>query len=186
LACALPPLVLLTDDERLADPCAAARRLPPGSLVVVRSRDAVRRAEWARSLLNVARGRGLQLVVAADPELAARVEADGVHFPEARMGDAARWRVRRPDWLITCAAHSLHACARAQGARADAVFLAPVFATRSHPGRGYLGLFRASAIARLTPLPVYALGGIDARTAVRLAPGSFAGIAAVEALSAAC
>ena len=35
---ALPPLVLMTDDERLPDPLAAARLLPRGSMVIVRAR----------------------------------------------------------------------------------------------------------------------------------------------------
>jgi thiamine-phosphate pyrophosphorylase len=96
----------------------------------------------------------------------------------------AHWRARHPHWLITCAAHSLSACARAGIARADAAFVAPIFATESHPGRRTLGPFRARSIARASPIPVYALGGIDDENAGRLADGPFAGIAAVEGLTA--
>src|SRR5437660_1274823 len=78
---------------------------------------------------------------------------------------AAHWRAKRPRWLITCAVHSLSASARALSAGADAVFLAPVFATPSHPGRSYLGPLRARIIAKLVTVPVYALGGVDARSA---------------------
>src|ERR1700761_2572916 len=35
---ALPSLILMTDDERLADPVAAARALPRGSMGVLRTR----------------------------------------------------------------------------------------------------------------------------------------------------
>jgi thiamine-phosphate pyrophosphorylase len=179
----LPALVLMTDDDRLANPAAAAQMLPRGSLVVVRARDAARRAALAQALLSIGIKHGIRVSIAGDPELAARCNADGVHFPEARIGEAAHWRVRHPRWLVTCAAHSLNACARASLARADAVLLAPVFATQSHPGRACLGPFRARAIAHASTIPVYALGGITAQNAGRLAGGGFIGLAAVDGLA---
>ncbi len=179
----LPALVLMTDDERVADPLAAARTLPRGSVVMLRARDGSRRARLAVSLATLARQHDLILLIAGDPDLAARCGADGVHFPEARIGEAAHWRARRGIWFITCAAHSLAACARVRFASADAVFLAPVFSTGSHPGRAGLGHLRARAIARASTVAVYALGGIDAQSARRLEGGRFAGIAAVGALA---
>ena len=177
----LPALVLLTDDERLNDPLRAARALPRGSLVIVRARQSTRRAELAAALIGIARQHGLLLLVANDAMLAARIGADGVHLSEIRAGKAAHWRARRPDWLITQAAHSLGACARAHCV--DAVLLAPIFATASHPGGKVLGAMRARMIARQSPLPVYALGGIDAGNVARLEGARFAGVAAISALS---
>ncbi len=98
-------LVLVTDDDRLADPFAAALRLPKGSMVIVRARDAERRQALAESLR--AQTRGLILLAADDPVLADRLH--GLHLPEKRARDAAHWRALRPHWLITVAAHS--ACA---------------------------------------------------------------------------
>ena len=170
----LPPLVLMTDDARLPDPLAAARALPRGAMVVVRSRDAARRAELARALLGLS---VLVVLVADDPELALRLNADGVHLPERRAGDAAHWRARRPRWILTAAAHG----ARGGDVNLDALFLSPVFATASHPERAALSAARANAIARGLSTPVYALGGIDARNA-RLLSG-FVGIAAIGALA---
>jgi thiamine-phosphate pyrophosphorylase len=118
------------------------------------------------------------LLIAGDPELAARVGADGVHWPEQRL---PAQRDARP-WLVTAAAHSAHAVARAAAFGADACILAPVFPTRSSSGRSALGLFRASQIARAARLPAIALGGVNARTARLLAGRGFAGIAAVDAL----
>jgi hypothetical protein len=102
---ALPALVLMTDDDRLPDPLPAVRALPDGSLVVLRARDSVRRAAMATKLMEIARACGIRVLIADDPELAVRCGAHGVHFPEIRIGEAARWRARRPRWLITCAAH---------------------------------------------------------------------------------
>ena len=119
-------LVLMTDDDRLADPVAAARRLPKGSMVIVRARDAARRHALAESLR--AETSGLILLASDDPVLADRLH--GLHLPEKRAREAAHWRALRPHWMITVAAHSgrgLHI------AYADAVLLSPVFATKVIP-----------------------------------------------------
>jgi len=171
-------LVLMTDDARLPDPVAAAKRLPRGSLIVVRARDGAARARAARLLKPVARLRGLKLLIAGDAALAARIGADGLHLPESRAREASHWRARHPNWIITAAAHSLRACRSA-----DAVFLSPVFTTASHPDAVVLGALRARIIARLSPVPVYALGGIDAKSVRRLRDGAFAGVAAISALT---
>jgi len=179
----LPPLALMTDDDRLSDPVAAARALPRGNLVILRAHGDARRAALAERLCRVAREHDLVCLIANDPELAARSGADGVHFPEARAHEAAHWRACRPEWFITCAAHDARAIARARAARADAVFVSPVFATKSHEDARPLGVMRFRALARAAAIPVYALGGIDARTALRLKDAPIAGLAAVGALS---
>jgi thiamine-phosphate pyrophosphorylase len=179
----LPPLVLMTDDERLSDPCTAASRLPRGSLVVVRAREADRRAALASALARIARRRELLLIVADDPLLVARMGSHGVHFPEARAGEIAHWRAKRPQWLITASAHSLRAAANAARFGAHAVFLSPVFATKSHPGRTPLGHLRLRRIAQIVDVPVYALGGIDAHSVGQLRGADIAGIAAIGALA---
>jgi len=174
----LPHLVLMTDDERLADPLAAARALPRGSMVVVRAREAARRAALCAAMLGLERQRALVVLIADDPVLAARLGADGIHLPEARAKSAAHWRALHPRWLITVASHGSATAPHA----ANAVILSNIFATPSHPGRPGLGPLRAATIARATGKPVYALGGIDAQSALRLPP-AFTGIAAIGALS---
>jgi thiamine-phosphate pyrophosphorylase len=176
----LPPLVLMTDDARLPDPLAAAQRLPGGSLIVLRDRDPARRKALAQALARIARQRGLYLLIAGDPKLAAT--ADGLHVAEKDMRLIAHWRARRPDLFMTAAAHSLRAAVAAATCGADAVFLSPVFSTRSHPGRPALGAMRLRRIAQLVPVPVYALGGIDAGTARQIADAPIAGFAAIGAL----
>jgi thiamine-phosphate pyrophosphorylase len=179
----MPSLVLMTDDERLADPLAAARALPRGSMVVARSRDAGRLSELSRALLKIARRHGLAVLIAGDPLLAAQLGADGVHLPEARAGEAAYWRARLSTMMITASAHSYRALSNMRIAPVDAVFLSPVFFTKSHTDRVVQPASRTNFIARAAGKPVYALGGIDARNARLLSPGIFTGIAAIGALS---
>ena len=186
LAGLLPPLILMTDDERLPNPLAAARRLPRGSLVIVRSRNEVRRTALTHALLALARSRLLLVSVADDPALAIAAGADGLHLPEARLSEAAHWRARCPRLLITAAAHSSRALSRAAYTRADAALLSPVFATQSHRGAATLGPIHARLIACAARLPVYVLGGIDDRNVMRLTGARLAGVAAVGALRPGC
>jgi thiamine-phosphate pyrophosphorylase len=172
-------LLLLTDDLRLSDPLPAARALPPGAVIILRAREADRRAVLAASLRGIARARGLLLLIADDPRLAARIGAHGIHLPQARAKEAAHWRARYPHWFVTAAAHSLGAVLGGGGA--DAVLLSPVFATRSHPNAPALTAARARLIARQVPIPVFALGGINAQNAGLLQ--GFAGLAAIGGLS---
>jgi thiamine-phosphate pyrophosphorylase len=165
------PLVMMTDD-RAADWPGAARRLPPGSVVVVRARDAATRRRMAEQMDGLAR-----LLIADDPGLAAEMGAAGLHLPEARMREALHWRARFPHWIITSSAHSLRALMSAQAL--DAVFLSPVFATASHRQARPLTPVRAAFIAALSPVPVYALGGVTARNAALLSP-AFSGIAGIN------
>lgn len=167
-------LALITDDDRLSDPVEAARALPKGSLVIVRSRDVKRRRKLGEALR--AQTHGLILLAADDPELAGILH--GLHLPEVRARDAAHWRALRPHWVITVAAHSprgLHA------PYADAAFLSPIFATKSHPKARPLTPACARLIARNALLPVLALGGVTARNATLLS--GFSGIAAIDALT---
>src|SRR6185437_3211261 len=87
-------LVLMTDDEWLPDPLAAAHRLPKGSVVIVRARNAERRHALAESLRT--KTSGLILLASDDPILADCLH--GLHLPERRAREAAHWRAVRPSW----------------------------------------------------------------------------------------
>jgi thiamine-phosphate pyrophosphorylase len=178
----LPPLIFLTDDERTPDPLPAIAALPRGSLVIVRSRNAKHRRELAQAAARIAQRHRLSLSIAGDAALATEVAADGLHLPEAETEKAGRYRANNKSWLITAAAHSAHAVLRAHLSGAHAVLLSPVFETQSHAGRMSLGLSRLRTIARTSPIPIYALGGIGAENVESLKNIPLAGIAAIGAL----
>lgn len=178
----LPPLILMTDAVRLPDPVAAAERLPRGSAVILRHYGEGGRDKLAAQLAQVSREHGLRLLIGADPELALRVGAHGVHLPEAMLA-LARSARRRPGWLVTAAAHDWMALISSAQAGADAALLSPVFPTLSHPRRRPLGAWRFATLANHAPLPVYALGGISEVNAVQLLSSRSVGIAAIGGLS---
>lgn len=178
----LPALILLSDDTRLSDPCAAAWALPPGALLILRHRNPAQRRALAFALKEIAHTRHLLLSIANDVPLAHAVGADGVHFSQNTMDEAVVARRARAHWLISVAAHSLTALARARIVGADAALLGSVFASASHPGQAGLGAPRARFLAQMAPLPVYALGGVVGASAGLLAGSAFAGLAAIGAL----
>lgn len=157
-------------------------RLPRGAGVVYRAYGAADAVALGRRLVRVARHRGLVLLAGADAALAAKIGADGVHLPERGAIAAAGLKRARAGWIVTAAAHSRAAIVRARRAGADAVFVSPVFASASPSAGRPLGPLRFAMLARGACLPVYALGGIDGRTARRIVRSGAAGFAAVGAL----
>ena len=183
----LPPLICLTDAARFPDPLPIAAQLPRESLVIFRHYQTAGRRELAHRLASFCRSRGLRFLVAGDAALAIETHADGLHLPEwLARGPVSRgwgWRQRKPGWLLTAAAHCEMSLARAARAGADAVLLAPVFPTTSHPGADGLGVLRFATLAHRTDVPVYGLGGINIGTVRRLRGAGAAGIAVVSALA---
>ena len=173
----------MSDPQRIPDLEAVARRLPRGSAIVLRAFGARDAVAQGRRLAAIARRRGLVLLAGADPALAWSIGAQGVHLPERLAHRAGPLKRARPDWLVTAAAHSAPACRRAFAAGADAVMLSPVFESRSPSAGNPLGPVRFAAVVRRAGAPVYALGGVDTRTARRIAQSGAVGLAAVEALA---
>ncbi len=179
----LPALFFLTDETRIGDPLAVISRLPRGSGVIVRDYAAPDRANLVTSIAEISRRRGLRLLVGGDGALARRVGAAGVHLPEHRCREALIWRSRYPSWLVTVAAHSASALHAAGRVGADAALLSPVFATPSHPDGTALGVARFKALARISPVPIVALGGLTGTNICQLAGAAIVGIAAIGGLA---
>jgi thiamine-phosphate pyrophosphorylase len=176
-------LFFVTDPARTPDPAAIAARLPAGAGVIYRAFGAAEAVAVAQRLRRVADMRALILLIGADEALAARVGADGVHLPERLIGVAARLRARRPQWLLTAAAHDARALQRAYLAGLDAVLVSPVFPSLSPSADGALGPIRFASLVRQAHLPVYALGGVNGGTAARLLSTRAVGLAAVQSLT---
>lgn len=181
---ALPNLLFFTDPSRIPDPEAVAERLPAGAGVVYRAFDAQDAVERGRRLRAIATARGLLLLVGAHPGLAEGIGADGLHMPERLCAEIPRQRAEHPRWLITAAAHGLSALRAAERAGADAIVTSPIFPSNSPSAGEPLGVEGLKALVAATATPVYALGGLRARTVSQLIGSGIVGIAAVEALSA--
>ncbi|HZV84568.1 MAG TPA: thiamine phosphate synthase [Brevundimonas sp.] len=176
----LPPLLFFTDPLRTPRPWETAARLPRGAAVVFRHFGTADARDTALRLRAVTAARGVLLLIGLDTTLAEAVGADGVHLPERRVDLAPAVARARPDWLITGAAH---AGGSLDTPGLDARVLSPVFpaggASGQTPALGADG-FQRHALA--SPLPVYALGGIDARNAHDLIGSGACGLAGIGAI----
>ena len=179
---ALPPLIFVTDPTRTPEPEAIAARLPRGAGVIYRAFGAADALAAARRLRAIADTRGLVFLVGADEALAAAAGADGLHLPEAMAGRARRIRARRPGWILTGAAHSPRALAKAASLGLDAALFSTVFESRSPSAGTPWGAVRFAGLVRGARLPVYALGGVTMKNARRLEASGAVGLAAVESL----
>lgn len=156
----LPQIWLLSDARNDAVLERALRRLPRGSGFVFRHYhlgESERHARF-RQLARLARTRGHVVVLADSRAAARRWGADKAYGPDGHLvpvHDLAEIRVAR---------------------EAEAVLLSPVFATRSHPGAPTLGPVRFRLLAARSPVPVIALGGMDARRAARIGARHWAAI----------
>lgn len=176
----LPPLLFLTDPDRTPKPDPVIAALPVGSGLIYRHFGASDRRRVAARLREVCRARGIAFLIAADPVLACEMQADGVHWPEARLQDARRWRGQF--FIQTTSAHSRKAIQNAADARMDAALVSSVFASRSASAGRPLSPVRFRQLSAQAHLPLYALGGVHARNADRVSRAG--GIAAIDGFSA--
>lgn len=161
----LGPLLVLTDRTQtgrrsLAD---VVRGAPA---VVLREKDLVRHEREAlarelRSLVGI-------LLVASDTT----IDADGVH-----LASDDPFPSLRPE-IVGRSCHSRADLERAAAEGCDYATLSPIFASSSKPGYG-----PALGIEALhdTPLPVYALGGVDETNAAACIDGGAVGVAVMGA-----
>lgn len=163
------PSVWMMTDERIGDGLwAALDRLPRGAGVVFRhyGLPAPERRSLLAEVATVARRRRLVLIAAGIGG------PDGSHNRRAGRG------------LHTRSAHDRRQIVAAIRDGADAIFVSPVFATRSHPGARPLGARRLGTMIRGVGLPVIALGGMDAHRFRGLRRLGLHGWAGIDAWSA--
>ena len=163
------PRTWLMTDERMGDRLwRALDALPKGSGVIFRHYSLPsheRRALFAQ-VARIAKRRRLLLLRAGREPLGRG--ADGVHNGHRRDGS-----------LLSRSVHSQRELVAAIAARADLIFVSPVFATASHPNARTLGPVRAARLASLAPMPVIALGGMTPHRFKALRSAGFHGWAAI-------
>jgi len=119
------------------------------------------------------------LLIGEDEALARQTSADGVHLRARDLPKYGQSPIQ--NLIVSAACHSLDELQLAHKAGARVAFLSPVFETASHPGAPPLGASRFKELAAQAPLPVLALGGVDAQNAHQLAGENVAGLGAIGA-----
>ena len=178
--CKISPLVFMSDPERVPDVLAVAQNLPEGATLIYRHFGAVDRLVVAEELRQIAFAGNLQFLIGQDIELAKEIGADGVHLPERDLPLAAQLRTMYPNWLISAAVHSPETVRLHVGKDLDAVIASPVFPSKSKSAGVPMGKLEFSVYVSLSPIGVFALGGISTQTVDQLVGGGAAGIAGIS------
>lgn len=130
-----------------------------------------------RRLLPVVRAAGARLLIHGEAALAGLAGADGVHLSSDADAAAARARLGR-DKLIGISIHSVGEAASIVPTDVDYALAGPAFETPSKPGYGpEIGRKGLAEIARAAPVPVLAIGGINALRVPELIAAGAAGVA---------
>ncbi len=189
-----PRLIVITDlsllepRELVSRVAAVALAAQAGSLsILLRDHQASARERLGlgRELRQLARAAEQQLWVADRLDLALLLEADGVHLGEGSVSAPDARLLLGPDLHLSRAWHRPDVEGLAAELEAlDALLLSPVFAARK--GRQALGVsalssLRATLHAHVSPIRLYALGGVTATDVPACDAAGAAGVAAIGA-----
>jgi thiamine-phosphate pyrophosphorylase len=136
--------------------------------------------EAGRELRRLCTAHDALFVVNDFPELAMRVNADGVHVGQDDVSVAEARRVVGQDRLVGLSTHSAADIAAASGA--DYLGAGPIYATPTKPGRPAMGLGLLADAARTARVPWFAIGGIDADTITAVIAAGASRVAVVRAI----
>lgn len=177
-----PPLLLVTDRRQARRPLAeivSAAVAAGCRWISVREKDLPEdeQALLARRLLPVVRAAGARLLIHGEAALAGLAGADGVHLSSDADAAAARARLGR-DKLIGISIHGVAEAASIVPADVDYALAGPAFETPSKPGYGpEIGRRGLAEIAGAAPVPVLAIGGVNALRVPELIAAGAAGVA---------
>jgi thiamine-phosphate pyrophosphorylase len=174
-----PPLLLVTDRRQARRPLAevVSAALAGGCRwISLREKDLPddEQVLLARQLLPKVRAAGARLLIHGEAALAGLAATDGVHLRAGADAAAARARLGR-DKLIGISIHTVGEAGPMDPANVDYALAGPAFETPSKPGYGpEIGRKGLAEIAAAAPVPVLAIGGINAlRVAELIMAGAF-------------
>ena len=139
--------------------------------------------EVASLLRNIAKECGMLFIANDRCDLAMAVEADGVHLGQADLPLAFARNLVGNDMLIGISTHNSEQVQIATEEGADYLGYGPIFptSTKSHhdPTVGLQGM---KHIRGLTPLPVFAIGGITPDSVSKLCQAGANGVAVASGI----
>lgn len=177
-----PPLLLITDRRQAARPL---REIVEAALsagcrwVSVREKDLPQTglASLLDTIRPLAALYGARLGLHGSAENAAKLGLDAVHLSAGSDARAAR-RLLGEGALIGLSVHCKEEAEAIDPADVDYAIMGPAFATASKPGYGpALGLEGIASTVRSSPVPIIALGGVDAGNVHALLAAGAAGVA---------
>jgi len=182
-----PPFLLITDRRQARGNIIdiAAKALAAGCRwISLREKDlsAAEQAALLAEFLQRAKPYDARITLHGDPAIARQARAHGVHLSAG--GDAAHARrLLGDDALVGLSIHDAGEASNVDPTCVDYVIAGPVFETASKPGYGpTLGPEGLALIARASPVPVIAIGGVTPETVPDCLAAGASGIAVMGAV----
>ena len=136
----------------------------------------------ALEIRAVCRRYGVPFLINDAADLAAEVEADGVHVGQQDMSPRQARAILGPDGIVGVSAHTVEEARAAQAAGADYLGVGAVFATGTKGNTTPVDYETLKAICAAVDIPVVAIGGVGRDNLSSLAGSGICGVAVVSAL----
>ena len=138
--------------------------------------------EEAKEIKSLCAQYGVPFVINDNVEIAARIDADGVHVGQSDM-EALDVRAKLgPDKIIGVSAQTVEQALKAQEHGADYLGVGAVFPTGSKADAVEVGRDTVKAICEAVDIPVIAIGGITRDNVTELKGSGICGIAVISAI----
>ncbi len=152
-------------------------------LVQVREKDLGTRPllELVAAAVAAARGTQSRVVVNDRLDVALAAGASGIHLGTQSLPAEAVRRLVAPGFLVGVSCHLLDEALAAERARADYIFLGPIFPTPSKAAFGPpLGLDKLREVRAQVKIPIVAIGGVTVERVKACLEAGAAGIAGIR------
>ncbi len=180
-------LCFVTDRNALASrdvsPCIVEAVRAGVDLVQIREKDLGTRplVELVAAAVASVRGTRSRLVVNDRLDVALSTGASGIHLGMQSLPAEAVRRVVDPGFLVGVSCHSLDEALAAERARANYIFLGPIFPTPSKAAFGPpLGLDKLREVRAQVKIPIVAIGGVTPERVKACLEAGAAGIAGIR------
>lgn len=158
------------------------------TVIQLREKDypAKRLVEVGKEIRRLTKEHGVTFIVNDRADVAAAVDADGVHLGQDDLPVAAARKILGPGKLVGVSTHSVEQAVRAEQDGADYIGVGPVFETRTKEGVGFpLGLELVRQVSSRVKIPKVAIGGVKITNAADAIAAGADGVAVITAVVAA-
>lgn len=135
-----------------------------------------------RELKELCRKRGVPFVINDNVELAAKLDADGVHVGQSDMEALDVRKIIGEDKILGVSAQTVEQAVTAEKHGADYLGVGAVFPTGSKDDATEVSYDTLKAICAAVKIPVIAIGGITEENVTELSGSGICGIAVISAL----
>lgn len=135
-----------------------------------------------RELKELCRKRGVPFVINDNVELAAKLDADGVHVGQSDMEALDVRKIIGEEKILGVSAQTVEQAVTAEKHGADYLGVGAVFPTGSKDDAAEVSYDTLKAICAAVKIPVIAIGGITEENVTELSGSGICGIAVISAL----